>query len=118
MKIIVDAFGGDNAPGEILRGCAQAQTELGIQLALAGDKDKLLACAKELGCRPQDILHMEIRKKSIDARKKDDIPLLYTVDVTVHKDESKILRRLIDRDEIPSMIFWGPPGVGKTTLAY
>ena len=31
--------------------------------------------------------------------------------------EGKILRRLIDRDEIPSMIFWGPPGVGKTTLA-
>ncbi len=29
----------------------------------------------------------------------------------------KILRRIIDSDRIPSMIFWGPPGVGKTTLA-
>ena len=28
-----------------------------------------------------------------------------------------ILRRIIDSDRIPSMIFWGPPGVGKTTLA-
>ncbi|MDY6399567.1 MAG: replication-associated recombination protein A [Synergistales bacterium] len=29
----------------------------------------------------------------------------------------KILRRIIESDKIPSMIFWGPPGVGKTTLA-
>ncbi|MBR3502879.1 MAG: replication-associated recombination protein A [Clostridia bacterium] len=28
-----------------------------------------------------------------------------------------ILRRLIEQDMIASMIFWGPPGVGKTTLA-
>ncbi len=31
--------------------------------------------------------------------------------------ENKILRRLIEGDKITSMIFWGPPGVGKTTLA-
>ncbi len=29
----------------------------------------------------------------------------------------KVLRQLIDGDRVPSMIFWGPPGVGKTTLA-
>jgi putative ATPase len=29
-----------------------------------------------------------------------------------------ILRKAIESGNIPSMIFWGPPGVGKTTLAY
>ena len=29
----------------------------------------------------------------------------------------RVLRRMIDADAVPSMIFWGPPGVGKTTLA-
>ncbi len=31
--------------------------------------------------------------------------------------EGKVLRRAIENDQLVSMIFWGPPGVGKTTLA-
>lgn len=31
--------------------------------------------------------------------------------------EGKVLRRLIESKNIPSLIFWGPPGVGKTSLA-
>lgn len=31
--------------------------------------------------------------------------------------EGKILRKLIEEDKITSLIFWGPPGIGKTTLA-
>src|SRR6058998_974154 len=29
----------------------------------------------------------------------------------------RVLRRAIDADQLPSMVFWGPPGSGKTTLA-
>lgn len=32
--------------------------------------------------------------------------------------KGKIIRSLIESDQLFSMIFWGPPGVGKTTLAY
>ena len=32
--------------------------------------------------------------------------------------EGKMLRRAIESDNLPSMIFWGPPGSGKTTLAH
>lgn len=31
--------------------------------------------------------------------------------------KGRILRQLIENELVPSMIFWGPPGVGKTTLA-
>ncbi|MBQ9485563.1 MAG: replication-associated recombination protein A [Clostridia bacterium] len=31
--------------------------------------------------------------------------------------EGKVLRKIIESDKVGSMIFWGPPGVGKTTLA-
>ena len=32
--------------------------------------------------------------------------------------EGKLLRRMIDAGRLGSIIFWGPPGTGKTTLAH
>src|ERR1039457_5840753 len=32
--------------------------------------------------------------------------------------EGRILRRMIETDSLSSLIFWGPPGCGKTTLAH
>lgn len=39
MRIIVDAFGGDNAPVEIVKGCIEAKKEYGIDITLVGTKD-------------------------------------------------------------------------------
>jgi len=47
MKIIVDAFGGDHAPLEILKGARRAQDKLGMTIVLAGDEEKIKACAAE-----------------------------------------------------------------------
>ena len=49
MKIIIDAFGGDNAPGAVLEGCAQAVKELGAQVILTGDEEQIRSAAREKG---------------------------------------------------------------------
>ncbi len=61
-----------------------------------------------------------------DPRTRDDAPLAERVRPHILADfvgqdhllgEGKPLRILIERDQVPSMILWGPPGSGKTTLA-
>jgi len=47
MKIIVDAFGGDNAPLEVIKGSALAVEKLGVEVILVGDEQKILNVAKE-----------------------------------------------------------------------
>lgn len=48
-KIIVDAFGGDNAPLEVIKGCEKAVKELDVEIILTGSSDKIKKCAKENG---------------------------------------------------------------------
>lgn len=49
MKVIVDAFGGDNAPLEVLKGCARAVSELGVNIILTGNSEKIKKCAADNG---------------------------------------------------------------------
>lgn len=49
MKIIVDAFGGDNAPLEVLKGCERAVSELGVNILLTGSSEKIKKCAADNG---------------------------------------------------------------------
>ena len=47
-KIIVDAFGGDNAPDEIIKGCRMAADELGVEIILTGREDEIRKAAARL----------------------------------------------------------------------
>ena len=49
MKIIVDAMGGDNAPRSNVEGALEAVRELGVEVALVGRGDEILAVLKDLG---------------------------------------------------------------------
>lgn len=49
MKVIVDAFGGDNAPLEVIKGCARAVSEIGVNIILTGSSEKIKKCAADNG---------------------------------------------------------------------
>ena len=59
MRIIVDAFGGDHAPLEVLKGCSMAKEEYGVEITLCGDEEKIRDCAKNnnLSLDGMEILH-------------------------------------------------------------
>src|SRR5258706_7361083 len=61
----------------------------------------------ELPERPDAPLAERLRPKSIDE----------IVGLGELLSPGRFLRNAIENDRIPSMIFWGPPGSGKTTLA-
>lgn len=73
MKIIVDAFGGDNAPLEIIKGAMLAVKEYAIDVILVGKKEKINKCAAENGITlehfeivdAQDVIEMCDDAKSI-----------------------------------------------------
>lgn len=62
MKIIVDAFGGDNAPLEIIKGCAMAVEEYGVNIILTGNENiiKKVATENEISLNNIEIVHTDI----------------------------------------------------------
>ena len=72
MKIIVDAFGGDNAPLEILKGCAEAVKELDIDILLTGSEAEIRRVAKENDIsldRMETVsyTHLDVYKRQVDS---------------------------------------------------
>ena len=73
MRIIVDAFGGDNAPVEILKGAAKAIVAYDCDVVLTGDEEKIRQAAQENGIsldrmeivHAADVMTMEDHPKSI-----------------------------------------------------
>lgn len=61
MNIIVDAFGGDNAPLEVLRGCEMAVSKLGVEITLTGNENVIKKAAEEnnISLEKMGIIHTD-----------------------------------------------------------
>jgi glycerol-3-phosphate acyltransferase PlsX len=79
MKIIVDAFGGDNAPLEIIKGCAEAVKGLNIDIILTGREKEIREVSEKNGisldhmelCDAPDVITMEDSAGDIMKSKSD-----------------------------------------------
>lgn len=62
MKIIVDAFGGDNAPLEIIKGCAMAVEEYGVEIILTGNEEiiKRVSTENNISLNNMEIVHTDV----------------------------------------------------------
>ena len=62
-----------------------------LSLSPDGDMARLVqAAARQLRISPNEIKQLDLKKKSVDARKKNDVRIIYTVDVVVKGREDKI----------------------------
>lgn len=114
MKIIMDAFGGDHAPLEVLKGAAMAVERLGVEILLTGDEEKIKRCAAEEG----------VSMKGISIRHAPSV-------IDIHEEPSWILKersdcsmavglKLLNEGEGDAFVSAGSTGalvVGSTFLA-
>ena len=76
MRIIIDAMGGDNAPGEIVKGAAEAQRALGVDITLVGREGEVRACLAQCGAAENE--HIAVKNA-------EEV-------VSMHDDPSTVLR--------------------------
>lgn len=74
-RVIVDAFGGDNAPLEVIKGCERAVRELGVAVTLTGNSDIIKKCAADNG----------ISLSGIDIEHTDDV-------FDIHEEPKEIIK--------------------------
>ncbi len=65
MKIVIDGFGGDNSPDEVLKGAALAVKELGIEVAVTGETDILRKRMEELNVSENGIELVPAEAKNV-----------------------------------------------------
>ena len=78
MKIIIDAMGGDHAPGEIVQGALDAAKEFNVEITLVGRGEEILQCMKERG--------VENLPAGVEIAHADDV-------VDMHDDPSKVMHQ-------------------------
>lgn len=114
MKIILDAMGGDNAPGEILRGAAAAVKELGVEIIAVGDPAKIDACVEKNGI---DMTGISVEAASETIEMCDDP----TWAIRHKKDSSMVVAlRLLAAGEGDALVSAGSTGAlltGATLIA-
>ncbi len=71
MKVIVDAMGGDHAPEQIMKGCAMAIKEYGIEIVLCGKRD---------------IIEQTAEKENIDMTGMSIVDASQVIEMTDHAD--------------------------------
>lgn len=114
MRVVVDAFGGDNAPLEIVKGAAIASKELEIDITLTGDKEKIEEIIKNYNLEFYGDLQIVHTTDVIDMH--DDPTSL----LKAHKDSSMALAfKELSEDRADAFVSAGSTGaivVGGTLL--
>ncbi len=114
MKIIIDAFGGDNAPLEIIKGSALAVKELGAEIILTGNEAEIKRVASE----------NNISLENIQIEDCDEVITMEDEPIAVRKTKKNssmaVGFRLLNEGKGDAFISCGNSGalcVGATTIA-